>query len=90
MDRCSDSDHAYVLLAYAQFTASSSSDNDIEFDDELNWQRHHRDRRHREATVSIWGSIKHAVKRAAEKASETIGVAGGDLEDNAKKQDDTP
>ena len=40
--------------------------------------------------MSIWGSIKHAVKRAAEKASETIGVAGGDLEDNAKKQDDTP
>ena len=40
--------------------------------------------------MSIWGSIKHAVEKAAKAASTTIGVAGGDLEDNAKKQDDTP
>ena len=36
--------------------------------------------------MSIWGSIKHALKRA----STTLGVAAGDVEDNAKKQDDTP
>ena len=40
--------------------------------------------------MSIWGSIKHAVKKAAKAASTTLGVAAGDIEDNADKQDDTP
>ena len=35
---CSDSDHAYTLLAYSLLNGSSTSDNDISFDEELNWQ----------------------------------------------------